>query len=171
MTSAPVFQMVWKGKGAVEAGRSILGETNPLASPTGTVRGDFGLDVGRNLCHGSDSVEAAEKEIAVSRPHCPANLLRCSCRPREVLAHMVPRLLVHAPPFKRTLAPPHPLTHALTHPRAHTHAHLHSRAKSHITKMWFSEDQLVEWKPKLASLVVEDEDEAECVLYVSIGLL
>ena len=65
MTSAPVLQMVFSGKGAVSAGRSLLGETNPLESAPGTVRGDFGVDVGRNLCHGSDSVENAETEIAL----------------------------------------------------------------------------------------------------------
>lgn len=95
MTSAPVFQMVWKGRGAVEAGRAILGETDPLASSPGTVRGDFGLDIGKNLCHGSDSVEAAKKEIS----------------------------------------------------------------------MWFKDQELVQWSPKLASLVVEDDDAEECRLY------
>jgi nucleoside-diphosphate kinase len=41
----------------------MLGETNPTASAPGTIRGDFCIDVGKNLCHGSDSVENAEKEI------------------------------------------------------------------------------------------------------------
>lgn len=57
--------MVWSGKGVVKSGRVLLGETNPLASLPGTIRGDFCIDVGRNLCHGSDSVENAEKEIAL----------------------------------------------------------------------------------------------------------
>lgn len=61
--------MVWSGKGVVKAGRVLLGETNPLASLPGTIRGDFCIDVGRNLCHGSDSVENAEKEIALWFPH------------------------------------------------------------------------------------------------------
>jgi nucleoside-diphosphate kinase len=43
----------------------MLGATNPLASLPGTIRGDFALDVGRNICHGSDSVESAEREIAL----------------------------------------------------------------------------------------------------------
>lgn len=43
--------------------QALLGATNPLASAPGTIRGDFALDVGRNVCHGSDSVENAEKEI------------------------------------------------------------------------------------------------------------
>lgn len=43
----------------------LLGATNPLASAPGTIRGDFSIDVGRNVCHGSDSVENAKKEIAL----------------------------------------------------------------------------------------------------------
>jgi nucleoside-diphosphate kinase len=43
----------------------ILGATNPLASAPGTIRGDFAIDVGRNVCHGSDSVENAKKEISL----------------------------------------------------------------------------------------------------------
>ena len=41
----------------------ILGTTNPLASAPGTIRGDYAIDIGRNVCHGSDSVESAKKEI------------------------------------------------------------------------------------------------------------
>lgn len=44
---------------------AILGATNPLASSPGTIRGDYAIDVGRNVCHGSDSVENAKKEIAL----------------------------------------------------------------------------------------------------------
>lgn len=44
---------------------AMLGATNPLASAPGTIRGDFAIDVGRNVCHGSDSVESAKKEIAL----------------------------------------------------------------------------------------------------------
>ena len=47
---------------------ALLGATNPLASAPGTIRGDFALDVGRNVCHGSDSVENAKKEIALWFP-------------------------------------------------------------------------------------------------------
>jgi nucleoside-diphosphate kinase len=43
----------------------LLGTTNPLASAPGTIRGDFAIDLGRNVCHGSDSVESAKKEIAL----------------------------------------------------------------------------------------------------------
>ncbi|KAF9437094.1 nucleoside diphosphate kinase [Entomortierella beljakovae] len=69
MTSGPVVAMVWQGKGVVKAGRVLLGETNPLASLPGTIRGDFAIDVGRNICHGSDSVENGEKEIALWFPN------------------------------------------------------------------------------------------------------
>jgi nucleoside-diphosphate kinase len=44
---------------------AILGATNPLASAPGTIRGDYAIDVGRNVCHGSDGVESAKKEIAL----------------------------------------------------------------------------------------------------------
>lgn len=59
----PVVCMVWEGLTAVTTGRKLLGETRPADSLPGTIRGDFCLDVGRNLCHGSDSVESAKKEI------------------------------------------------------------------------------------------------------------
>ena len=44
---------------------AILGATNPLASTPGTIRGDYAIDVGRNVCHGSDAVDSAKKEIAL----------------------------------------------------------------------------------------------------------
>ncbi|TKA69854.1 Nucleoside diphosphate kinase [Cryomyces minteri] len=65
MGSGPVCAMVWEGRDVVKTGRSILGATNPLASAPGTIRGDFAIDVGRNVCHGSDAVEFAKKEIAL----------------------------------------------------------------------------------------------------------
>ena len=65
MLSGPVVGMVWEGKSVVATGRKMLGETNPLNSAPGTIRGDFCIDVGRNICHGSDSVESANKEIAL----------------------------------------------------------------------------------------------------------
>jgi nucleoside-diphosphate kinase len=61
MLSGPVVCMVWEGTGAVATGRVMLGETQPLKSAPGTIRGDFCIDVGRNICHGSDSVESANK--------------------------------------------------------------------------------------------------------------
>ncbi len=63
ITSGPVVAMVWEGKGVVASARKIIGSTNPLESAPGTIRGDFGLDIGRNLIHGSDAVETANQEI------------------------------------------------------------------------------------------------------------
>ncbi|KAF8061486.1 nucleoside diphosphate kinase [Lyophyllum atratum] len=68
MASGPVVCMVWEGLDAVKTGRVMLGATNPLQSPVGSIRGDFCLAVGRNICHGSDSVESAEKEIKLWFP-------------------------------------------------------------------------------------------------------
>ena len=65
MLSGPVVAMVWEGNGAVKTGRMMLGETQPQKSLPGTIRGDFCIDVGRNICHGSDSVESAKKEISL----------------------------------------------------------------------------------------------------------
>lgn len=56
---------VWEGTNVVKTGRVMLGETNPAASAPGTIRGDYCIEVGRNICHGSDSVESANKEIAL----------------------------------------------------------------------------------------------------------
>ena len=65
LCSGPVVAMVWEGKNVVATGRKIIGATNPLASEPGTIRGDFAIDVGRNIIHGSDSVESAKREIAL----------------------------------------------------------------------------------------------------------
>ncbi|KAE8441944.1 nucleoside diphosphate kinase [Mollisiaceae sp. DMI_Dod_QoI] len=65
MASGPICAMVWEGRDAVKTSRTLLGATNPLASAPGTIRGDYAIDVGRNVCHGSDSVENAKKEIAL----------------------------------------------------------------------------------------------------------
>ena len=64
MTSGPVIAMVWEGAGAVLEGRKMLGATMPSDSAMGTIRGDFCIEVGRNICHGSDSVDSANNEIA-----------------------------------------------------------------------------------------------------------
>merc|ERR1711943_49893 len=64
MMMGPVCAMVWQGQGVVKTGRKMLGETKPAESCPGSIRGDFCIDVGRNICHGSDSVESANKEIA-----------------------------------------------------------------------------------------------------------
>jgi len=65
MLSGPVCCMAFEGKEAVTTGRKMLGATNPLESAPGTIRGDFCVEVGRNICHGSDSVENAEREISL----------------------------------------------------------------------------------------------------------
>ncbi|XP_036610838.1 nucleoside diphosphate kinase A [Trichosurus vulpecula] len=65
MHSGPVVAMVWEGLNVVKTGRTMLGETNPADSKPGTIRGDFCIQVGRNIIHGSDSVESAEKEIGL----------------------------------------------------------------------------------------------------------
>jgi len=65
MASGPVVAMVWEGLNAVKTGRVMLGETNPADSKPGTIRGDFCVQVGRNICHGSDAVESANHEIAL----------------------------------------------------------------------------------------------------------
>ena len=61
--SAPIIAIVFEGKKAVEVIRKTMGATDPARAEAGTIRGDFGLDIGRNSVHGSDSVETAEKEI------------------------------------------------------------------------------------------------------------
>jgi nucleoside-diphosphate kinase len=63
ITSGPVVAMVWEGKGVIASARKIIGATNPLNSEPGTIRGDFGVDVGRNIIHGSDAPETAAQEI------------------------------------------------------------------------------------------------------------
>lgn len=65
ITSAPVMAMVWEGPNAVAAVRQTMGATRPTEAAPGTIRHDFGLEVGRNLTHASDSPENAEKEIAL----------------------------------------------------------------------------------------------------------
>jgi len=68
MNSGPVCPMVWEGVDIVRQGRAMLGATNPLDSKPGTIRGDYCIQVGRNICHGSDSVDSANKEIALWFP-------------------------------------------------------------------------------------------------------
>ncbi len=63
--SSPVVAMVWEGNGVVASARKIIGATNPLESEPGTIRGDYGIDIGRNLIHGSDATETATKEISL----------------------------------------------------------------------------------------------------------
>ncbi|KAJ3656282.1 hypothetical protein Zmor_015369 [Zophobas morio] len=65
MGSGPTVPMVWEGLNVVKTGRVMLGATNPADSAPGTIRGDLCIQVGRNILHGSDSVESANKEIAL----------------------------------------------------------------------------------------------------------
>ena len=65
ITSGPVVAMVWEGKEAIAAARSTMGSTKPVEAAPGTIRGDFGMEIGRNLVHGSDSPENAVKEVSL----------------------------------------------------------------------------------------------------------
>lgn len=65
ITSGPSVSMVIEGKDAVKIMRSINGATNPVEAAPGTIRGDFAIETGRNVVHASDSVESAEREIAI----------------------------------------------------------------------------------------------------------
>lgn len=64
-SSGPIVCMCWEGKDAIKQGRRMLGETNPLASNPGSIRGDFCIELGRNIIHGSDCPEAAAHELAM----------------------------------------------------------------------------------------------------------
>ncbi len=61
--SSPVVATVWEGEGVVASARKIIGATNPLNAEPGTIRGDYGVSIGRNLIHGSDAIETAQREI------------------------------------------------------------------------------------------------------------
>lgn len=65
LSSSPVVAMVWAGADVVKQGRTMIGATDPLKSAPGTIRGDLALVTGKNVIHGSDSCENAEKEIAL----------------------------------------------------------------------------------------------------------
>lgn len=64
ITSSPVVVIALEGTNAVEAARGTIGATNPTKAAAGTIRGDFALEIGRNLVHGSDSVENGQIEVA-----------------------------------------------------------------------------------------------------------
>ncbi|KAJ8284174.1 hypothetical protein COCON_G00030240 [Conger conger] len=63
MSAGPVVVMVWEGYNVVRTSRMMVGKTNPTEADPGTVRGDFGIHVSRNVVHASDSVEGAQREI------------------------------------------------------------------------------------------------------------
>ncbi len=65
ITSGPVTAMVWEGNGVIASARKIIGATKPLEAEPGTIRGDYGVTVGRNLIHGSDAPETAQYEIGL----------------------------------------------------------------------------------------------------------
>lgn len=65
ITSGPVVAMIVEGENAVWGMREMLGKTNPRDSLPGTIRGDFGINLSRNVIHGSDSLESAEREISL----------------------------------------------------------------------------------------------------------
>ncbi|CAD5971581.1 nucleoside-diphosphate kinase [Planktothrix agardhii 1806] len=65
ITSGPLVAMVWEGDGVVASARRIIGATNPLTAEPGTIRGDFAVSIGRNIIHGSDAIETAQREISL----------------------------------------------------------------------------------------------------------
>jgi nucleoside-diphosphate kinase len=68
ITSGPLVAAVLEGHEAVKAARQAIGATNPLEAATGSIRGDFALEVGQNMVHGSDSDESAAREAAIFFP-------------------------------------------------------------------------------------------------------
>lgn len=65
IVSGPVVAMVWEGQGIVKSARKLIGSTNPLEAEPGTIRGDFAVQTGRNVVHGSDSPENGKREAAL----------------------------------------------------------------------------------------------------------
>ena len=65
ITSGPIVAMIWEANNAVGLARQTMGSTNPAEASPGTIRGDFGVDIGRNIVHGSDSPESASREIGL----------------------------------------------------------------------------------------------------------
>ena len=72
ITSGPLVAMVLEGHEAVKAARQVIGSTNPLEAATGSIRGDFALEVGQNMVHGSDSDESAGREASLFFPRLAA---------------------------------------------------------------------------------------------------
>ncbi|MCX6393372.1 MAG: nucleoside-diphosphate kinase [Solirubrobacterales bacterium] len=69
ITSAPLVSLVLEGHEAIAAARQVIGATNPLEATPGTIRGDFALEVGQNMVHGSDAPESAAREIGIFFPN------------------------------------------------------------------------------------------------------
>jgi nucleoside-diphosphate kinase len=68
ITSGPLVAMILEGQDAVKAARQVIGATNPLEAVSGSIRGDFAIEVGQNMVHGSDSWESAEREANLFFP-------------------------------------------------------------------------------------------------------
>jgi nucleoside-diphosphate kinase len=68
IASGPLVAMILEGKEAVKAARQVIGATNPLEAVAGSIRGDFAIEVGQNMVHGSDSDESAEREANLFFP-------------------------------------------------------------------------------------------------------
>jgi len=68
ITSGPLVAMVLDGEQAVVAARQVIGATDPLKATTGSIRGDFAIEVGQNMVHGSDSPESAAREVGLFFP-------------------------------------------------------------------------------------------------------
>ncbi len=68
ITSGPLVAMVLEGDEAVKAARQVIGATNPLEAAPGSIRGDFAIEVGKNMVHGSDSPESGQREAAIFFP-------------------------------------------------------------------------------------------------------
>lgn len=69
ITSGPLVAAVLEGHEAVKAARQVIGATNPIEAATGSIRGDYALEVGKNMVHGSDSDESAAREAAIFFPN------------------------------------------------------------------------------------------------------
>jgi nucleoside-diphosphate kinase len=68
ITSGPLVAMVLEGEHAIAAARQVIGATNPLEAATGSIRGDYALEVGQNMVHGSDAPESAAREVGLFFP-------------------------------------------------------------------------------------------------------
>ena len=68
ITSGPLVAMVLEGERAVEAARQVIGATDPVQAASGSIRGDYAIEVGQNMVHGSDSPESAAREVALFFP-------------------------------------------------------------------------------------------------------
>lgn len=75
-SSGPIVCMCWEGLDVIKQGRQMLGETQPLKSKPGSIRGDFSISLGRNICHGSDSPESAQHELEM---WFPVRVSYCCC--------------------------------------------------------------------------------------------